>query len=74
LTLVYNTYMKVSQVRAKQRWVIDCDPATVAAIKVLAAAKHQPMGATLDLAVEYFSRKVQFEKNKPLQWSLPDDF
>jgi hypothetical protein len=57
-----------------QRWVVHCDPLTIAAIKTLAAAKKQSIGYTLDQAVEYFSRKVQFVEDKPLHWMLPDDF
>lgn len=59
----------------RQRWVINgVDPLTVEAIKVLATSKRQSIAFTLDQAVEYFSRKVVFDKNMPLKWSLPDDF
>jgi hypothetical protein len=61
--------------RDKQRFVVNnVDSLTVASVKVLATSSHQTMGRILDLAVEYFSRKVVFEKDKPLKWSLPDDF
>lgn len=58
----------------KDRWVVHCDPLTIAAIKTLAVAKKQSIGYTLDQAVEYFSRKVQFSEDTPLKWELPDDF
>jgi hypothetical protein len=58
----------------KTRWVVHCDPLTVAAVKALAASGHYSIGYVLDQAVEYFSRKVQFDEDKPLQWVLPDDF
>lgn len=58
----------------KARWVVHCDPLTIASVKVLAATKKQSIGYTLDQAVEYFGRKVQFEKEHPLKWELPDDF
>ncbi len=59
----------------KQRWVVNnVDELTIAAVKTLATSKGYSMGYVIDLAVEYFSRKVIFEKDKPLHWSLPDDF
>jgi hypothetical protein len=59
----------------KQRWVVNnVDSLSVASLKVLAASKGQSIGYTLDQAIEYFSRKVVFDKDKPLSWSLPDDF
>jgi antitoxin component of RelBE/YafQ-DinJ toxin-antitoxin module len=66
--------MTWSPLSKKQRWVVHCDDLTVATLKTLAATSHQSIGYTLDQAVEYFARKVQFEKDKPLKWSLPDDF
>lgn len=58
----------------KDRWVVHCDPLTIATVKALAAAKKQSIGYTLDQAIEYFSRKVQLDKDKPLKWELPHDF
>jgi len=59
----------------KQRWVVNnVDELTVATVKVLATSRGYTMGYVIDLAVEYFSRKVIFEKDKTLAWSLPDDF
>jgi hypothetical protein len=66
--------MSMSSLGQKQRWVIHCDPLTIAAVKALAASKKQSIGYTLDQAVEYFSRKVTFDGDKPLNWDLPDDF
>ena len=66
--------MELSSSRNRYRWVVQCDPLTAASIKVLAAAQHKSIGYTLDQAVEYFSRKVQFTKDEPLKWRLPDDF
>jgi hypothetical protein len=51
-----------------------CDPLTIQAIKSLAATKRQSMGRTLDQAVEYFSRKIVIEPDKPLHWQLPEDY
>ena len=34
----------------------------------------ETLKTVIDLAVEYFSRKVIFEKDKTLAWSLPDAF
>lgn len=56
------------------RWVVWCDPLTIQAIKSLAATKRQSMGRTLDQAVEYFSRKIVIEPDKPLHWQLPEDY
>lgn len=59
----------------KQRWVIsNVDEMTVRSVKVLAGSGHYSMGYVLDMAVEYFSRKIVLEGDKPLQWSLPDDY
>ena len=59
----------------KQRWVVNnVDELTVATVKVLATSRGYTMGYVIDLAVEYFSRKVIFEKDKTLAWSLPDVF
>lgn len=59
----------------KQRWVVNnVDELTIAVVKTLATSKGYSMGFVLDLAVEYFGRKVRFENGKPLTWSLPDDF
>lgn len=59
----------------KYRWVIqNVDALTIASIKTLAATSHQSIGHTLDQAVEYFCRKLVFDKDKPLKWTLPDDF
>jgi hypothetical protein len=66
--------MQVSRREDRQRWVVKCDPLTVAVIKSLAATGHYSMGYVLDMCVEYFGRKVHFDKDKPLQWYPPDDF
>lgn len=58
----------------RDRWVVHCDPLTIAAVKALAASKKQSVGKTLDQAVEYFSRKVRIDPNRRLNWELPDDF
>lgn len=59
----------------KQRWVIQkVDPLTIEAVKALASSSGYSMGKVVDLAVEYFSKKVHFEHERPLKWSLPDDF
>jgi len=59
----------------KQRWVLTgVNPETVAAIKVLSTSKRQSMSRTVDLAVEYFCRKVVFYKDEPLKWDLPVDW
>ncbi len=59
----------------KQRWVVlHVDRLTVEAIKSLAAMSQQSIGYTLDQAVEYFARKVNYDPEQPRKWYLPDDF
>lgn len=74
MTVWYTVYMFVKRMTKPERWVVHVDPLTAASIKTLAVAKHQSVGYTLDQAVEYFARKIKFDKDKPLQWALPDDF
>lgn len=66
--------MSLSRGTQKQRWVVHCDPLTVQAVKALASSSGFSIGHVLDTAVEYFSRKVEFDEDKPLKWSLPSDF
>jgi hypothetical protein len=59
----------------KQRWVLtSVDTETVEAVKALSGTSELSMSGVVDLAVEYFSRKVVFVKDRPLRWDLPDDF
>jgi hypothetical protein len=59
----------------KQRWVVyGVDPLTIASLKVLATSSGYSTGHVLDLVVEYFGKKIRFEADRPLKWSLPDDF
>ena len=50
-----------------------CDELTIASVKTLAATKKWSLGHTLDTIVEYYCRKVSFDKDKPLVWYEPDD-
>jgi hypothetical protein len=66
--------MSMSRGAEKVRWVVNCDPLTIEAVKTLAASGHYSIGYVLDMCVEYFSRKVSFDEKHPLKWYQPDDF